>query len=268
MINKSLLDIPTISLSQLICVQAAGESSVIIRFKNENTLELESRNEHIQSWLSQIELEQPCWLIDYSIGFDAILIEYDARTIDFYQVFSWLKLIKPAPKVSNKQRKHKIPVCYQSINHELTTDLDTVAEQLKLTPGQVIQLHCKNTYRIFALGFMPNFAYMGELSKELQIPRRKVPRKMVRAGAVAIADNQTAVYPSNSPGGWHILGYTPIAISGIAEYKMSVPINDTSNKPASIEVIQFESGDQVEFEPISRQEFLEQSKSQSFHVSD
>lgn len=87
-------------------------------------------------------------------------------------------------------------------------DLDATAERLGLTPAEVVARHTSRTYTVFMLGFAPGFAYLGTLPRELSLPRRDTPRTRVPAGSVAIAGNQTAVYPSDLPGGWHVLGRT------------------------------------------------------------
>ena len=99
----------------------------------------------------------------------------------------------------------EIPVRYGG---EDGPDLDEVAERLGLTPDEVVAIHAGRTYRVFMLGFVPGFAYLGRLPSRLVLPRRATPRARVPAGSVAIADAQTAVYPTATPGGWHLIGRT------------------------------------------------------------
>lgn len=105
---------------------------------------------------------------------------------------------RPAPIV-------EIPVRYGGTGGP---DLDEVAERLGLTPDEVIAIHAGRTYRVFLLGFVPGFAYLGTLPARLALPRRATPRARVPSGSVAIAGAQTAVYPSATPGGWHVIGHT------------------------------------------------------------
>jgi inhibitor of KinA len=107
----------------------------------------------------------------------------------------------------------EIPVRYGG---EHGPDLNEVAELTGLTPVQVIELHCGPTYRAYLLGFAPGFAYLGTLPEELRLPRRPTPRAQVAAGSVAIAGAQTAVYPLATPGGWHLLGRTELALWDLA----------------------------------------------------
>jgi len=95
-----------------------------------------------------------------------------------------------------------IPVCYDG------PDLDWVAAQTGLTPEDVVRRHTARRYTVFLLGFVPGFAYLGELDPALVLPRRSEPRRRVPAGSVAIAGAQTAVYPLETPGGWHLIGRT------------------------------------------------------------
>jgi KipI family sensor histidine kinase inhibitor len=104
-------------------------------------------------------------------------------------------------------------VCYQYSGKNHPNDMPLVEQYSGLSANEIIQIHQNTRYQVFAIGFMPNFAYLGELSPALSVPRLKEPRLKVPAGAVAITDNQTAVYPNESPGGWHIIGYTNFRFS-------------------------------------------------------
>jgi KipI family sensor histidine kinase inhibitor len=112
--------------------------------------------------------------------------------------------------------------------------LHRIAMQLNLTPEKVIDLHGKPIYRVFLVGFVPGWAYMGPLPDELMIPRRSEPRTRVPAGSVAIANQETGIYPLESPGGWHLIGRTSI--------RLFLPDSD----PPSL----FRAGDRVKFFPI------------------
>jgi KipI family sensor histidine kinase inhibitor len=130
-------------------------------------------------------------------------------------------------------KRFVIPVLYDGI------DLADVATKLALEPADVIELHCQVDYDVFAIGFQPGFPYAGYLPRPLAgLARRDSPRLRVAAGSVAIAGRQTAIYPSESPGGWHILGTTPFCIVDL----------DTGYFP-------IRAGDQIRFAPISVSEF-------------
>lgn len=123
-------------------------------------------------------------------------------------------------------------------------DLDEVAKRAGLSTAQVIDLHQAMEYRVYAIGFAPGFAYLGELDARLATPRLKSPRAKVPKGAVAIADRQTAVYPAESPGGWNILGLCP------------TPLFKSEQAGTAEALMPFAVGDRVRFQSVCRDEFL------------
>lgn len=132
----------------------------------------------------------------------------------------------------------EIPVCYGG---EYGPDLDEVAALHKITPEQVIKLHASTNYLVYFLGFVPGFAYLGELPQSLVTPRLATPRKKVSAGSVGIAGTQTGVYPFETPGGWRLLGRTPLAMFRTDRDGLSL----------------LSIGDRVRFVPVSRERFAE-----------
>ena len=137
----------------------------------------------------------------------------------------------PTPRVV------EIPVCYGGA--DLGPDLEDVALQHGIGIDDVIRVHSNGDYLVYMVGFMPGFAYLGGLAPELATPRRSSPRTAVPAGAVGIGGQQTGVYPLVSPGGWNLIGRTPLRIF------------DASRENASL----LEAGDRVRFVPISRKDF-------------
>lgn len=103
----------------------------------------------------------------------------------------------------------ELPVYYGG---DCGPDLERVAGQLKLSPDKVVEIHAQSTYRVYMTGFSPGFAFMGPLDKALQLARRATPRPRVSPGSVAIAGGQTGVYPCATPGGWHLIGQTPVKL--------------------------------------------------------
>jgi inhibitor of KinA len=136
----------------------------------------------------------------------------------------------------------EIPVCYGG---EHGPDLNDVGATHNMTPAQVVELHSSTTYVVYFLGFVPGFAYLGELPKALATPRLPTPRRRVPPGSVGIAGNQTGVYPVATPGGWRLLGRTPISMF----------------RPGSNGLSLLSIGDRVRFSPISPKQFavLEQA---------
>ena len=134
-------------------------------------------------------------------------------------------------------RTVEIPVVY---GDKYGPDLEWIADYHKMTPQDVIRLHTQPTYQVYMIGFMPGYPYMGEVPDELVTPRRKTPRTHVPGGSVGIAQKQTGIYPVASPGGWQIIGRTPVRLF------------DPQGKPPSF----LEMGDRVKFFVITEQELL------------
>jgi len=125
----------------------------------------------------------------------------------------------------------EIPVCYDA---SLGIDLQNAVKASNCSIDELIQQHSEKIYTVYCLGFLPGFAYMGEVPHAIQLPRHPSPRSKVLAGSVGIAGKQTGIYPMNSPGGWQIIGRTPIKIFD----------------PTSTSLTLFKVGDQVRFKPI------------------
>jgi len=153
---------------------------------------------------------RPAGLVETIPSFRALLVQYDpliASRADLEaQVRGLLDGLKPQQRAG---RLWRLPVCYTA---DLAPDLTEVAERCKLTPEQVIATHIGGRYFVYMLGFMPGLAYMGGLDAALYLPRRKEPRTKVPQGSVAIAESMTTIYPWESPGGWHLLGRTPLKL--------------------------------------------------------
>ncbi|WP_274650938.1 5-oxoprolinase subunit PxpB [Paenibacillus humicola] len=147
------------------------------------------------------------------------------------------KIVRQLGSLPVQQAKTvEIPVCYGG---EFGPDLETVAEQNGLTPQEVIDIHSGADYLVYMLGFAPGFAYLGGMSERIAAPRRQTPRLAIPAGTVGIAGKQTGVYPIETPGGWQLIGRTPM--------ELFLP---KSWPPALLE-----AGNVVRFYPISRSEF-------------
>ncbi len=145
--------------------------------------------------------------------------------------------LKNSPKMEkNKGRTVEIPVCYEG---EFGPDLGLVAKQAGLSPEDVIKRHCKAEYLVYLIGFAPGFPYLGGLPKELATPRHPKPRMVVPPGSVGIAGNQTGIYPLATPGGWNLIGRTPLRMF----------------QPAEDPPVLLHAGDWVKFRAIPPEEF-------------
>jgi inhibitor of KinA len=140
----------------------------------------------------------------------------------------------------------EIPVCYED---KFALDLDEVSQHAGLTPEKVIELHSEAEYRVHCVGFTPGFPYLSGLPAELATPRRSVPRKEVPAGSIGIGGNQAGIYPMKSPGGWNIIGRTPLRLF----------------RPGKIPPALLCAGDRVRFRSIGRDEF-EMTTRQTVHT--
>ena len=136
----------------------------------------------------------------------------------------------------NEETIHQVPVCYENI---FALDMENISKTNQISCQAIIQLHTSKQYDVYSIGFLPGFTYMGSVDEKIKIARHPKPRNEVAAGSVGIAGLQTGIYPTNSPGGWQIIGKTPWKI-----------FDPHPNKLAKFKV-----GDQVEFYAIGKEEF-------------
>jgi inhibitor of KinA len=177
-----------------------------------------------------------------AVFFDPSQVVHDAS--DSGSVFESLKQKIHETLSHDKLRKRKqphadlieIPVCYDP---EFAFDLDHVAQHAQISAKEVVDLHCGTEYCVNCIGFTPGFPFLSGLSEKLATPRRATPRKEIPGGSVGIGGKQTGVYPLKSPGGWNIIGRTPLRL-----------FNPQKNPPALLR-----AGDRVRFRAITREEF-------------
>lgn len=135
-----------------------------------------------------------------TVHFDPDQTTYDALTVAIKRLAS-----KRRP-MAEPGRLHRIPVVYDG------PDMEAVAATLGLSPAKIAEIHARPIYRVFLVGFVPGWAYLGPLPDELELPRRHMPRTKVPAGSVAIAGRQSGIYPLATPGGWHLIGRTSVKL--------------------------------------------------------
>lgn len=217
--------------------EPSSDQSLLIYFGEKITIEA---HEQVRKLLHMLEAEPIAGVRNLHPAYCSLLVKFDALKWRHEKLERELhKYLGRLDKVSLPEpREVEIPVCYGG---ELGPDLDEVAELHKITAEQVIKLHSSATYLVYFLGFTPGFAYLGELPKELVTPRLSSPRKKVPAGSVGIAGNQTGVYPFETPGGWRLLGRTPVAMFRTDRDGLSL----------------LSIGDRVRFVPISQERFAE-----------
>ena len=168
-----------------------------------------------------------CWSLQRRHGGSAY--EWMAQKV---QELSAAALDGPMPE----GRHLRIPVCYGA---DYGPDLPDLARFSNMTAAEVVQVHSETRYRVFMIGFLPGFPYLGTVDERISMPRRATPRTEVPAGSVGIAGRQTGIYPLASPGGWQIIGRTPIALF----------------RPENDPPVVAEPGDEITFFPISQDEF-------------
>jgi inhibitor of KinA len=178
-----------------------------------------------------------------AVFFDPITIIKSAKTPE--KVFNWLAeqisgVVAAGADRGRKTRSRsqavEIPVCYDP---EFALDINDVARRAKISPSEVIRLHSGAEYRVACIGFVPGFPFLAGLPKKLSTPRRDVPRKEIPPGSVGIGGTQTGIYPLRSPGGWNLIGRTPLRLF------------DPDKNPAAL----LRAGERVRFRSITRDEF-------------
>lgn len=150
----------------------------------------------------------PAGVLEVVPSYDTVGVVFEPFALSLESLSEALERADRAPKGADELGTlHRIPVCY-----ELGEDLDAACAQLGVTRERLIELHSGTVYRCYAVGFVPGFAYLGYLPEEIALKRKPQPRIRVPSGAVGIADRQTGVYPTECPGGWHLIGWTPVPI--------------------------------------------------------
>jgi|SRR5690348_6695323 len=217
--------------------ETPGPHGIIARrhFPTQVTIE---GHERVRKLLRMIELEPVPGVRNFHPAYSSLLIKFDPLKLRHEDLEDILRdFLDRMDKVNLPEpRRVEIPVCYGG---EFGPDLIDVAELHRLTPERVVDLHASAPYVAYFLGFVPGFAYLGELPPELATPRLPTPRRSVPPGSVGIAGSQTGVYPISTPGGWRLLGRTPLAMF----------------RPDRAEMSLLSIGDRVQFAPISRQLF-------------
>ena len=215
--------------------RAASDQALIVYLGEEIGLRAHHR---VVRLLRLLQREPPLWLRNLQPAYCSLLVSFEACAVDHAEVEAVVrgyekraeKIVLPAP------RQMEIPVCYGG---ECGPDLEKVAAACGLKAERVIELHSSQTYHAYFLGFAPGFAYLGDLPDSLATPRLTTPRKRVPPGSVGIAGKQTAVYPFATPGGWNLLGRTPLRMFQVQREPMEL----------------LDVGDEVRFRSIAREEF-------------
>lgn len=212
-----------------------GDSAVTVQFKNEISREV---NAYVISLCAEIEQAGIKGVTEYIPTFCSVSVLYDCTEISAKKLKNTLAKILKNIKVasSRKARLFEIPVCYDNY---FALDMGNVCEHSHLTRQEVIERHSGRDYLIYMLGFLPGFAYLGGMDESLATPRLDSPRSEIFEGAVGIGGEQTGIYPVASPGGWQLIGKTPLKV-----------YDKERENP-----ILYSAGDYIRFVPVDLDEF-------------
>jgi inhibitor of KinA len=185
-----------------------GDSSVLIQLGDEIDFVV---NQRVHALANLIEVASMEGIIETVPAYATLLIHYDPLRLSFTQIKNHLrlKITQVEETTARKPRQIEVPVRYGG---EYGVDLESVAKHLKLSIEEVIRIHGQKVYTVFMMGFTPGYPYMGKLDDALIMPRLETPRTHVLAGTVAIAGSQTGIYSIDSPGGWRLIGWTPLQL--------------------------------------------------------
>jgi len=220
-------------------VSPLGDAVMYAEFSDK--LDLET-NQSLQALAAALRAQALPWIRDVVPALCGIAVHFDADhpalPAALPQHFESLlqEAFKSAGKFEDSGRVVEVPVCYHP---EFALDLDEVASRTRVAKQDVAKLHAASKHRVLMVGFSPGQPYVGGLDARLSVPRRATPRTQMPAGSIAIANDQTCVYPYETPGGWSIIGRTPLRVF------------DPAREPASL----FAPGDRVRFIPISMDDF-------------
>lgn len=184
----------------------AGDSSILLQFGN--TID-PAINRKIAATVQLMREQHINGVTDVIPAFCSLLINYDPRVISYEQIKRRMEaLVKIDVSAGNtRKRVFEIPVCYGG---EYGPDIRNIADHAGLSVEEVIQIHTSRDYLIYMLGFLPGFTYLGGLDERIHTPRLANPRIRIPAGSVGIGGSQTGIYPMDSPGGWQLMGMTPV----------------------------------------------------------
>lgn len=216
-------------------IKPAGDSALIVSFGEVIDEEVNARVHAIADAVEKAGFE---WLVEAVPTYSTVYVFYDPLRVSFSEVKAAIEPLLTVSPESFKGRLVEIPVAYGG---EYGPDIGFVAEHNGLTVDDVIEIHSKPIYRVYFLGFLPGFAYLGGMDERIATPRLEKPRLKVPAGSVGIAGKQTGIYPLESPGGWRIIGRTPLRL-----------LNPSREPPTLLR-----PGDMVKFVPINESEFHE-----------
>ncbi len=220
-------------------IYPCGDRAVTIQVGNAIS---EQVNRQVVAVLSAIRQADIPGVMELVPAYAAVCVHYDPDQIGFQPLVAALNGLDSdrfAGQMANDRAVVEIPVCYGG---EFGPDLAFVADHAGLTVDEVIRRHTAGEYLVYMLGFLPGFAYLGGMDESIACPRLETPRTRIPAGSVGIAGAQTGIYPLDSPGGWQLIGRTPLKMFGMEAGQTQFVLS---------------AGDRVRFVPISEEQFRE-----------
>lgn len=209
---------------------SAGERALVVEFGDRIDRTL---SEAVLGFQATLQAAAPRGVVETVPSFRSLMVHYDPLLTSRSELEDAIRgLCGRAERPVRAARLWHVPICYEGA---YAPDLPEVAARLGLAPAEVVSLHSAPRYHVYMLGFLPGFPYLGDLPPQLALPRRADPRLSVPAGSVSIALRLTTIYPYQSPGGWHLIGTTPIRLFDVAR-----------PQPALVM-----PGDGVQFEPVA-----------------
>ena len=211
----------------------ASVDSIVVNFSDVISLETSQKVKFYYEKVKTFE-----HIVDLVPSYTTLLITYDIFNSSYEEIVSTIKALTYTNKQINTNSKFfEIPVYY---GLEIAIDLQRISNERNIDIEEIIKLHTSEVYNVYAIGFAPGFAYLGEVPSPIAMPRLKTPRKSIPKGSVAIADTQTAIYPNSSPGGWNIIGKTTFQM-----------FDKTLDNLCPVSM-----GDKIKFKSISKEEFI------------
>ena len=212
----------------------SSDSSILIEFGDSITPEMQDR---VLGLFHALQARTDAPIRNLHPGYVSLLVDFDPLAVTHDQVAALVESLPNKGQTSaGDPNLVKIPVCYDA---EFGPDLEDVAAHTGLHKDEVVRLHSSATYRVCFLGFTAGFAYLGDMPAALSTPRLATPRRAVPAGSVGIAGGQTGIYPTETPGGWRLIGRTPVRM-----------FDPQASRPTRVL-----PGDVLRFVPIPRSEF-------------
>jgi inhibitor of KinA len=233
--GEALGDTPGREKIHLPRVLVCGDTALCVEFAQ--CIDRET-NRRVHGLLHGLKARDLAGVVAMIPAYGSLLVQYDPFECSFERLLVSIEecLEEPVEMEFDAREPLDVPVSYGG---EFGPDLEEVALLHQMTPERVVALHSSPVYDVYMIGFTPGFPYLGGLDERLITPRKKVPRKRVPGGSVGIADRQTGIYPIESPGGWQLIGRTPIKLFD----------------PIGVEPFYLKPGDRLRFRPITKEEF-------------